>query len=1331
MHPKPHHQGTENAPMKINHKRSRKNRKDSRPDHNRRLSLQSLEGRRMMAADMSSLSTLDMSLMDNSIAKYDDTSSMLASRPIDPTQVDADRKDRVTDPRAKSWFEGLSPAVRSAVENGRDLSQFSKSDLIKATSWAVITDDGSHAKNLVSDLTQKTLVQDHTDLFGGTLPASVYEVHLKDARDYRQLTALIGKTGVLDVIPLFTQREETTGTLDPATVADGNFANQWHLDATANDTQWGIDAEGAWASSTGEGVTVAIVDSRQQFAHPDLAGNNNAALNYDDANRDWDNDGIGDNNPNVFLPGGHPNWPGIVDTDTNFDGIPDSDRIRQQSHGTAVAGIAIGDDDGTGIVGVAPDANYAAFNFLESPTQSMPNTFSAANIAAIDVFNNSWGVGNSREFRNRSFLQLQAVENAATNAIFVKSAGNNRDVAVGYNGWDRANYDPLHMRQTVMVAAARQDGGVEGYSNPGSNNLISAPVNRTGFGNTWTSDVTDGIGNADNRGYANGNLTTGFNGTSAAAPMVSGVVALMLEVNPNLDWRDIQHILIDTAQKNGLIDSDADGTFDGGDGNSNGVIDNFNLRNTFAANANYDTDGDGNVDPYHTGWFQNAAGNWVSDDFGFGMLDANAAVQAAADWDPIDPELHQNGLKQTINAPVNEGNLGGLNSVSNVASYLTDSHLQVEWVEVTVNATVPDTDELMLVLQSPGGTQSVLMAPGGTTANANISNFTFSTNQFWDESAEGTWRLQALDTGVGDGQLMTINDWQLSIHGKSSGPSPLQVVSLDDPILAPETFTMLAMAGGGMLPDQYELIDVQKVGDSLSMGVFTNGSESGLPMNTGLLFTSGKVVDAIGPNDRPDTSTNWNNPGHELLDDLTGKGTHDASGLEIIFRPTENVWLSFDHLFGSEEFDEYVGSQYNDGAGIFLSQLKRRSGHPSFDDFIPQAQNIAQILRGTGPTVNNLAGVDANGNVSGKVYDPNHTDGDMNWEYDGSSLLTTSGVQLHAGRIYYVGMMVADASDGIYDSALAISLDPILNTPAVDNGNDIGDLDIDVQLPTHEFEFKDIIDITLDGKDLVYATAKELRVMASSENDFEIADSKGVAMKVEGSRFEANVTPQQTFRSDKTWVNDGYFMKGDTLVQSATDGVNRIEVAGSRWKNFVSPYDVNNDGSTTVLDALNVINELGKGTYADPDSGQLPKPSEVAEWREMYYDTTGDDRASALDALVVINEIARSANNSLEGELTDAAIQTWDTEMDPMAVTDCPREPEMLVSGKSTRLYSAADASHDDAEHIHASADPTARHSPYRSEGFHVGPVTIGEATETRSDRAELVDAALLSLLAE
>ena len=1040
----------------------------------RHLSVESLESRELLAVDMTALDVssndrlIDMGLLEGDAAEMvhiinpqfkDGTSG--ESRGDQPGRQAAGA-ERVN--RSDNWFSKLSPVVRSSIEHARDLRAFSDTELRAAPSWAVVTGN-PEACNELLDAINPNSVHDHTDLFRDRLNVSVWEVQLANPGDYRQLVELArqdgGRSGtpdtapvIVDVFPLFTVQDAPTGTLDPATVNDPGFANQWYLDATANNTQWGIDAEGAWATATGEDVTIAIVDTRQDVLHLDLAGSYNAAISFDSGNIDWNNDGIpGDNNPNVTMVGNNPNWPNILDTDANFDGILETDRFQFQSHGTAVAGIALGDDEGTGIVGVAPDANYAAFNFLE-PTQgtnapflaqSIPNTFSAANIAPIDVFNNSWGSPDTRLLRYRNALDLQAMENAATSGIFVKSAGNNRDVNNNvnpvFNGWDRTNYDAAHMRQTIMVAAAQQDGGVEFYSNPGSNNLISAPVNQTAGANSLTSDVTDDF--FGQRGYAVG-TTTDFNGTSAAAPMVSGTVALMLETNPGLDGRNVQHILIDTAQKNGLIDLNNDGIFDGGDGNSDGVIDTINLRNTFLGTVDttgngipdtiFDTDRNGAADPYHTGWFQNGAGNWVSDNFGFGMLDTNSAVQSASTWVSVGPELHVNSPSKTpFFGAIPEGNLAGLNSLNSIDSYFSESHLQVEWVEITVEATVPDQSNLMLALQSPSGTQSVLMAPGGLSADnlgnaqTDIDTFTFSTNQFWDESANGVWTLQALDTVVGDGLVGTIDNWQIDIYGTCCDASPLKVISVDNSLTSVGNLAKMALAAGGLESDMYEMNQVNQVGESLSMGVFSNGIASGLPMDEGLLFTSGRLKDAVGPNDRDDTGggnnpSDWNNPGHKLLDNLTGQKTFDASGLEIYFTPTEDVEISFDHLFGSEEFDEYVGSVFNDGAGIFLGVTKGPDSHYTDGAILPI--NLAQTFNGEDLTVNELASQKNNGSVSGKYYNPNPICGDMNWEYDGTSLLShTNNVKLNAGWNYYIGIMVADAFDGIYDSAFAIGLD--------------------------------------------------------------------------------------------------------------------------------------------------------------------------------------------------------------------------------------------------------------------------------------------------------------------
>ena len=112
---------------------------------------------------------------------------------------------------------------------------------------------------------------------------------------------------------------------------------------------------------------------------------------------------------------------------------------------------------------------------------------------------------------------------------------------------------------------------------------------------------------------------------------------------------------------------------------------------------------------------------------------------------------------------------------------------------------------------------------------------------------------------------------------------------------------------------------------------------------------------------------------------------------------------------------------------------------------------------------------------------------------------------------------------------------------------------------------EEILDSNRILLETVFDTTQELHVMTSNQTDFEIEDWNGVAMKIRGNKFRATVLPHYDFRSQDTWVNDGHFMRGETLIQSTTDGVNRIDIAGSRWKNFVSPHDINNDGKTSVL----------------------------------------------------------------------------------------------------------------------------------------------------------------------
>jgi subtilisin-like proprotein convertase family protein len=245
-----------------------------------------------------------------------------------------------------------------------------------------------------------------------------------------------------------------------------------------------------------------------------------------------------------------------------------------------------------------------------------------------------------------------------------------------------------------------------------------------GFGELkdWSLAMnTNGIATTDlmgTDGKSAGNYTYDFGGTSSAAPLVSGAIALMLEANPTLTRRDIQHILVDTAKP---------------------------------------TDFSTNPDRLlRAGWSQNAAGKWVNHKYGFGAIDVAAAVEKAKTWMPVSSEIAVRLPEVSVNAAIPDRGSAIDRTIT------VDENITVEWAEVMFDATHSRRGDLDVRLVSPDGTESIL-AQSSTDSGDNFSKWVFTSARNWGESSVGDWKLKVADKNLGE--IGTWNAWKLNLFG--------------------------------------------------------------------------------------------------------------------------------------------------------------------------------------------------------------------------------------------------------------------------------------------------------------------------------------------------------------------------------------------------------------------------------------------------------------------------------------------------------------------------------------------------------------------------------------
>ncbi|MEL6552703.1 MAG: S8 family serine peptidase [Cyanobacteria bacterium J06621_11] len=503
---------------------------------------------------------------------------------------------------------------------------------------------------------------------------------------------------------------------------DDRYPEQWYLyhrggQALAPNSH--VSAEKAWDITRGSrSVTIAVTDDGFDLAHPDLQGAGKIV-----APRDF----------------------------RNKDTLPTPTPTGQENHGTAVAGVALAEETGKGIVGIAPGCSLMPLQttgFLDDI--SIEQLFDWAIAQGADVISCSWSPASVYFPLSRRISR--AINKAATKGrngkgcVVLFSAGNaNRPVEgkVEESGWPKnllrgvtswLSGFAIHP-DVITVSACTSLNRKAAYSNWGRHISVTAPSNNAPPSMALSEGVfdtgppiranlpgrvvltSDRTGSA---GYTAGDYT-GFGGTSSSCPLVAGVVGLMLSANPDLTAKDVKQLLQGSTDK--IIDKNPDPQ----------------LGQTYGS---YDRNG-------HSFWF------------GYGKVNAYGAVKAAVEKGERDRALHQTFTaenRMSFSIPDNDPRgvfspvtIPGRGSLQDIKVYIQAEH---EFLS-----------DLSFTLINPQGQK--ILVQGRTLGRQTRLQRTYSfvstpaLRRLLTTEVKGRWQLQVIDHVPGS--VGNLKRWELVV----------------------------------------------------------------------------------------------------------------------------------------------------------------------------------------------------------------------------------------------------------------------------------------------------------------------------------------------------------------------------------------------------------------------------------------------------------------------------------------------------------------------------------------------------------------------------------------
>ncbi|BFZ01777.1 hypothetical protein BsWGS_04815 [Bradybaena similaris] len=480
---------------------------------------------------------------------------------------------------------------------------------------------------------------------------------------------------------------------DQMSVLDPYWKNQWYLNGGAiggND----MNVQEAWRKGyTGKNIVVTILDDGLERDHPDLIRNYDPFASYDVNNHD-------------------------------SDPMPRYDPSNENRHGTRCAGEVSAEANNTQCtIGIAPDSRIGGIRMLDGEVYDAVEAASLSfNRSHVHIYSASWGpdddgkvVDGPGKLAKMAFINGIESGRGGRGSIFVWASGN------GGSAQDSCNCDGYaNSIYTLSISSTSENGVKPWYLEECSSTLAT----------TYSS------GAYNERQIASTDLhhrcTTSHTGTSASAPLAAGIVALILEANNELTWRDVQYITLMTSRPDPIKDGQ---------------------------------------------WITNGVGRKVSLRYGYGLMDASAMVNLALLWNTV-PIKHECLIQTNINHESLEGGTKFTAHVEATACQGQSTEVNyLEHVQAVITLTYQRRGDIVIYLTSPMGTKSQLLPRRPSdSGSGGFDEWPFMSVHFWGENPRGQWTLEiedadTLNSGSGSG---TLESWSLVFHGTKEQPVRLK-----------------------------------------------------------------------------------------------------------------------------------------------------------------------------------------------------------------------------------------------------------------------------------------------------------------------------------------------------------------------------------------------------------------------------------------------------------------------------------------------------------------------------------------------------------------------------